>query len=92
MGGLSVDADETVAEFAVLVTDFWQDKGLGGMLLDYCLEIAGHWGVEKIIAQTDACNRRMLEVFDKRGFKARQSFGEEDVYLHRTLRPSEKSP
>jgi len=38
MGGLSVDADETVAEFAVLVTDFWQDKGLGGMLLDYCLK------------------------------------------------------
>lgn len=92
MGGLSVDTDETVAEFAVLVTDFWQDKGLGGMLLDYCLEIAGHWGVEKITAQTDACNRKMLEVFDKRGFTARQSFGEEEVYLHKYLRPSAARP
>jgi len=55
-------------------------------------EITGHWGVEKIIAQTDSCNRKMLEVFDKRSFTARQSFGEEEMSLHRYLRPSEASP
>jgi len=48
--------------------------------------------VEKIIAQTDSCNRKMLEVFDKRSFTARQSFGEEEMSLHRYLRPSEASP
>lgn len=85
VGGLSLEADETTAEFAVLVTDAWQGRGLGGLLLDYCMEIAGHWGVVRIVAETDPRNRKMLESFDKRGFKAKRDFEEEVVYLHKDL-------
>jgi acetyltransferase len=85
VGSLSAESDETSAEFAVLVSDAWQGKGLGGMLLDYCLEIAGHWGVKTIIAETDPHNHKMLESFAKRGFIARRDFEAEVVYLHKLL-------
>jgi acetyltransferase len=85
VGGLSAEGDQTIAEFAVLVTDRWQGKGLGGLLLDYCLEIAGHWGVQRIIAETDPRNVKMLESFQKRGFSAQADMEEEVVYLHKNL-------
>ena len=71
VGRLSADPDRHAAEYAVLVTDAWQDRGLGGILTDYCLEIAGDWGVRKITAVTNTDNPRMVAVFRKRGFDVR---------------------
>jgi len=68
VGRLIADPDRHTAEYAVLVTDAWQDQGLGGILTDYCLEIAGEWGVRKITAVTTTDNPRMISVFRKRGF------------------------
>ena len=85
VGSLSAVADERVAEFAVLVDDAWQGRGLGGMLLDYCTEIAQSRGIERIIAETDPKNRRMIAVFQKRGFKSRMSVEDDAVYLHKIL-------
>jgi acetyltransferase len=85
VGSLSAMADEGVAEFAVLVADDWQSRGLGGMLLDYCIEIAKSRGIRRIIAETDPKNRRMITVFEKRGFSSRVSIEDDAVYLHRQL-------
>lgn len=71
VGRLSADPDRHTAEYAVLVTDAWQDQGLGGILTDYCLEIAGDWGVRKVTAVTNTDNPRMVAVFRKRGFDVR---------------------
>jgi acetyltransferase len=60
-----------MAEYAILVTDAWQDQGLGGILTDTCLEIAREWGVRKIAAVTTADNSRMVAVFRKRDFNVR---------------------
>ncbi len=68
VGRLVGDPDLHSAEYAVLVTDAWQDKGLGSLLTDYCIEIAQHWGVKKIVAQTTTDNPRMIAVFQKRNF------------------------
>ena len=38
------------------------------MLTDYCFEIAKKWGLKKIVAQTTSDNKRMISVFEKRGF------------------------
>lgn len=85
VGSLSAVADERVAEFAVLVEDNWQGKGLGGVLLDYCVEIARGRGIERIIAETDPKNHRMVSVFQKRGFQSRLSIEDDAVYLHKLL-------
>lgn len=72
VGRLTADPTRTVAEYAVLVQDDWQNKGLGGILTDYCTEIARAWGVKKIIAYTTTDNPRMIAVFKKRDFEIRQ--------------------
>ena len=85
VGSLSAMADERVAEFAVLVADDWQSKGLGGILLDYCIEIAKSRCIKRIIAETDPKNRKMIMVFEKRGFSSRLSMEDDTVYLHLQL-------
>ena len=68
VGRLVADPDHESVEYAVLVTDAWQGRGLGALLTDYCLEIAAGWGAKRMVAQTTSDNRRMLALFERRGF------------------------
>ncbi|MGE5741810.1 MAG: GNAT family N-acetyltransferase [Candidatus Aminicenantes bacterium RBG_16_66_30] len=69
VGRLVAEPGRTSAEYAVLVQDAWQDKGLGGLLTDYCLGIAKEWGTRTVTAITTTDNPRMIAVFEKRGFR-----------------------
>ena len=69
VGRLAAEPGRTSAEYAVLVQDAWQDKGLGGLVTDYCLGIAREWGVRTVTAITTTDNPRMIAVFEKRGFR-----------------------
>jgi acetyltransferase len=69
IGRLAAEPGRDSAEYAVLVQDAWQDKGLGGLLTDYCLGIAKQWGVRTVTAITTTDNPRMVAVFEKRGFR-----------------------
>jgi acetyltransferase len=77
VGRLVADPDRETAEYAILVSDAWQNRGLGGLLTDYCMEIAAGWGVKRITAQTTSDNVRMLALFERRGFAIRP--GEEGL-------------
>ncbi len=68
VGRLMADPGRESAEYAVLISDAWQNRGLGGLLTDRCLEIAGLWGVERVYAQTTTDNPRMVHLFQERGF------------------------
>ena len=68
VGRLVADPDLASVEYAVLVPDDWQNKHLGSLLTDFCLEITERWKLRKIVAQTTADNPRMINVFKKRGF------------------------
>ena len=68
VGRLAADADHETAEFAVLVIDAWQGKGLGLMLARDCLNIARIWGVRRVVAETTLENQAMLSVFRQCGF------------------------
>jgi acetyltransferase len=69
IGRLVADADHNTAEYAVIVTDRWQNRGLGGTLTDYCLGLAKTWGVKRIVAEMAKDNRRMIATFRNRGFE-----------------------
>jgi acetyltransferase len=69
VGRLIADPDHEEVEYAVLITDAWQQKELGSILTDYCLEIAKKWNLKRIVAQTTTDNSRMIAVFKKRGFQ-----------------------
>ena len=82
VGRLVADVDHETAEYAVIVVDRWHGHGLGGLLTDYCLEVAAHWGVKSIVAETSRDNSRMLATFRNRGFELDHR-KEEDVVLAR---------
>jgi acetyltransferase len=68
VGRLVRDPGHDTAEYAVLISDAWQNRGLGGVLTDVCEEIARGWGLSHMVAQTTADNGRMLALFRKRGY------------------------
>jgi len=69
IGRMVADVDHQRAEYAVIVIDRWQGRGVGGMLTDYCLELAKKWGVKQLVAEVAKDNSRMLAVFRNRGFE-----------------------
>ena len=85
VGRLITDPDQETVEYAILISDKYQNKDLGGMLTDYCFEIAKKWGMKKIIAQTTADNKRMIAVFQKRGFEINVDVNSEMVDVSKSL-------
>jgi acetyltransferase len=72
VGRLVADPDRRCAEYAVLVADPWQGRGLGDVLTDCCLEVARSWGVEKVYAETTPENVRMVALMRDHGFEIKR--------------------
>ncbi len=85
VGRLVIGATLDDAEYAILVADPWQGKGLGTLLTRYSLEIAEKWGVKRIYAATTSRNRRMLAVFKESGFELTEDFAEGYVEAQRVM-------
>ena len=60
--------DELNAEFAVMVADRWQGKGIGAVLLNRCLMLAKERGVESVWGRVLYENTKMLALGEKLGF------------------------
>ncbi len=59
--------DDASAEVAFVVTDAFQGRGLGALLLTRLVDIARSLGVERFVAEVLPANRRMLETFRHSG-------------------------
>jgi len=68
VGRLIADPDVEITEYAVLITDAWQQRDLGQILTSYCLEIAEQDGIKRVVAETTKDNKAMISVFKKMGF------------------------
>jgi len=88
VASLAADPDHREAEFAVLVGDRWQGRGLGGLLTDYCLEIACDWQLRRVTAETSPTNARMLAIFRDRGFALDRSLAPDVVAAQKWLEPN----
>jgi acetyltransferase len=71
VGRLVSDADHRVAEFAILIEDVWQGRGLGQQIAVHCLDVAKRWGVQRVIAETRVNETRMRRIFENLGFGIR---------------------
>jgi acetyltransferase len=69
IGRLIADPEHETVEYAILITDSWQNRELGSQLTDYCIDIAKKWDLKKLVAQTSTDNSRMIRMFEKRGFE-----------------------
>lgn len=68
VGRLVMDPDRETAEFAVIVADPWQGKGLGEKLISRITEIARDYGVKSLWGEVLAENVPMLGLMKKTGF------------------------
>jgi acetyltransferase len=85
VGRLVADPDHETVEYAILIVDAWQQKDLGNIITDFCLEVAEKWKLKKIVAQTTTDNKRMISVFHKRGFDVKMNNQDSTVDVMKIL-------
>ena len=72
IGRIISESDQRVAEYAVLVHDQYQGKGLGYKLVDVLIGIAQEKGLEELYGIVLTENNDMLTVARKLGFKTKR--------------------
>ncbi|MCK6482221.1 MAG: bifunctional acetate--CoA ligase family protein/GNAT family N-acetyltransferase [Planctomycetes bacterium] len=87
VGRLVAGPDPTEVEYAVLVRDAWQNRGLGSLLTDACMQIARGRGYRRVVATTTPDNPRMLAVLRRRGFDLRPDPTGGTVDVEKALEP-----
>jgi N-acetylglutamate synthase-like GNAT family acetyltransferase len=84
----STDASGRSCECAVTVTDDWQHKGLGTVLMRHLIAVARSLGIERMVSIDDAQNVQMRELANYLGFSCRVDPDDPTQVLHElTLRP-----
>jgi acetyltransferase len=66
-------ADKDEAEFAVVVDDRWQGKGVGWTLLKKCLHVSKAYGIKTLYGTVLAENTQMLQLTHELGFSITRS-------------------
>jgi acetyltransferase len=75
-----LDKDNESAEFAIVVADSWQGRGIGTRLLAKLSDVARRRGLKRLYGDVLRTNRPMLELVRKLGFTLAQH---EDATLAR---------
>jgi acetyltransferase len=78
------DKDGDSAEFAIVVADAWQGRGIGSRLLDKLIDVARRRGVKRLYGDILGTNLPMLELVRKMRFQLRRH--EDDATLTRAVR------
>jgi acetyltransferase len=73
------DGARRSAEFAIVLSDDWQRRGLGVVLLSALIDAARLHGVRRLEAITLAENRGMLNLARKLGFTTREERGDTKI-------------
>jgi acetyltransferase len=83
------DGWRDTAEYAILIPDQWQGKGIGSLLTDYIIQIAREQGYRLLTASFLKLNGKMRRLFERYGFDIRSGSDESDyAELLLTGRPS----
>ena len=86
IGRLIADPDLKTVEYAILVDDQWQNRGLGKMVTEYCERIAVAWGIGSIVAHTNVSNRRMVHLFESLGYSISHDKAGGEVFVQKKLK------
>jgi acetyltransferase len=77
---LVADADHRKAEYAILLADEWQGRGLGNLLTDFCIDICGSWEIDRVYAETTIDNVPMQKILSRHNFKQVKAAAGEVLY------------
>lgn len=78
----SADHEGLHCEFAVTVTDLWQNKGLGTLLMKYLIDVARARGIQTMISVDSAENMQMKYLARHLGFCRRTDAGDATQVIH----------
>ncbi len=84
VGRYITNIDRRSCEFALVVSDRWQRRGIGHRLMDMLMEIARNRGLEEMRGEVLSNNHKMLELMKSLGF--RESIDPEDPGIKRVVR------
>jgi acetyltransferase len=78
---VATDADNTAAEFAIIVRSDWHGRGLGRLLMDRAIRYCRGRGTGRLVGETLMDNRAMLALARRLGFECKTVPGEQVVEL-----------
>ncbi len=79
------------AEVAFNISDHYQGKGIGSVLLEHLAVIGQELGVTRFVAEVLPQNRRMLNVFKEAGYAVQHHYEDGVVGVSFDIRPTEQS-
>ncbi len=75
------EADESRAEFAIVVTDDWQGTGLASALMSELIAHARRIGLKRLVGLVHRQNLRMLQFMRRQGFRIDRSTSEPSLQV-----------
>jgi acetyltransferase len=79
------------AEFAIVISDVWQKRGLGTQLLTLLLQIARNEKIERLVGTIMAENREIQRIAEKLGFKLTRNLEDATVVAELKLKDGGQS-
>ena len=83
--------DATTAEVAFNISDAYQGRGVGSVLLEHLAAIAQEEGVRRFVADVLPQNRKMISVFTEAGYEVATTTTTASSPCRSTSRPTEQS-
>ncbi len=83
--------DPGSAEVAFNVSDHYQGRGIGSVLLEHLAAIAQEFGITRFTAEVLPQNRKMLTVFSEAGYEVSRKIEDGVVALHFDIEPTDRS-
>ena len=87
VGRYYVDESTRMAEVAFTVRDDWQERGIGGLLMDRLIKVARDKGLMGLEAYTQPDNVKMINILMQRGFAVASHAGEDTLYWQLRFHP-----
>lgn len=83
--------DPATAEVAFNISDAYQGKGIGSVLLEHLAAVAQEHGITKFVADVLPQNRKMMKVFTDAGYEVRHHFDDGVIAVEFRIEPTAKS-
>jgi len=83
--------DPTSAEVAFNISDHFQGKGIGSVMLEHLAAIAQELGISRFTAEVLPQNRKMLTVFKEAGYEVSHHFEDGVIEVSFDILPTERS-